>query len=152
MRTRSKSRLASEPDQPDQRQERELHEAGAHEADAREVSAQEAGPQEAGAEEAGAEEAGSEEAALEGANELSHFTGGSKRSKKHVRGHIKDTRYVYHCMLCQSCNTHSKISRHFNDVHPPEERWLDLSVVCTGASDCARCNSLPARGKLRVIS
>ena len=142
MRTRSKSRLASESDQPNQRQERELHEAGAHEADAREVSAHEAG-----AEEAGVEDAGSEEAVFEGANELSHFTGGSKRSKKHVRGHIKDTRYVYHCMLCQSCNTHSKISRHFNDVHPQEERWLDLSVVCTGASDCARCYSLPARGK-----
>ena len=49
MRTRSKSRLSSEPDQ---RQERELHEAGTHEADSREVSAQEAGPHEAGSEEA----------------------------------------------------------------------------------------------------
>ena len=65
MRTRSKSRLASETDEPDQRQERELFEAGAHEADAREVSAQEAGPH----------EAGSEEAALD--NELSRYTGAS---------------------------------------------------------------------------
>ena len=120
MRTRSKSCLASEPDQPDQRQERELHEAGAHEADAREVSAQEAGAEEAGAEEAGAEEAGSEEAALEGANELSHFTGGSKRSKKHLGGNMKDARYVYHCLLCQSSNTHSKISRHFSKLHDGE--------------------------------
>ena len=125
MRTRSKSCLASEPDQPDQRQERELHEAGAHEADARKFSTQEAGPQEAGAEEAGAEEAGaeeagSEEANLEGANELSHFTGGSKRSKKHLGGSMKDARYVYHCLLCQSSNTHSKISRHFSKLHDGE--------------------------------
>ena len=91
MLTRSKSRLASEPDTPDQRQEQELNEAGTHEADAREVSAQEAGPQ----------EAGSEEAALD--NELSHYTSASKRSKKHVNGSKtkgKFVRYLYHCLLC----------------------------------------------------
>ena len=81
MRLRSSKRHAGEPDQ---QQRQELHEAGIHEADAREIGAQEAGPQEAGV-----EKASEEYSSLGRGNELSCYTGASKRSKKHLRGHMK---------------------------------------------------------------
>ena len=113
MRLRSSKRHAGEPDQ---QQRQELHEAATHEADAREVGAQEAGPQ----------EAGSVEAALEGGNELSHYTGASKRSKKHAYGSKtkgKFERYQYHCLVCQSSNKYSRIGDHFNVFGHDRESW-----------------------------